>query len=315
MKNARGKKGFTVFELVVAISVSMVIAVFVFSFSISLTQIWEETENKVGTAIDANITLDIIAADIESALLLENGTDMFAVTATDETEAEALSGRWKTNPSGGYARATSLHFNPAQHQYGWAGSFLRFFSAAPTLNAVSYQIIRREAFTGSKVHRYLLFRSVINQEVTWGAGLNILSSNYNIGGGTDATQLTEPFLSTLLMENVVDFGVRLFIYDSSAPPSPFAPSGMRLIYPTSDYINLSSSSSNEDHAATTHQGANYAIRYPHAVEVFMRVLDETGARYIQDIEEGTGAPLSYQQIIDDHSAVYRRMVEIIKQGD
>lgn len=309
------KKGFTLFELIVSLAITSVIAVFVFGFATSLAKVWRTTERGVSTELDVQITLDQIAADLESAVMQErfdsegNRVPMFAVSAISKTAGVGIvdytfSTRWvgisKT------LRPATTHFDPANVHYGWAGSWLRFFSSAPSFNAVGYQIIRRSAFSNSNEPKYILHRSVINHANTIEGGVDIVNGVYAYGNIDYG--LSMPSLDAVLLEDVIDFGVRLYVFDPTFAGSVDSPDSLRLIFPAN--ANSLVDATDVEHTATRFDGTNYQVRYPDVVEVFLRVLDDAGAAALYDLEELGIGTLTYDEIVARHSKVYRRMIRL-----
>lgn len=336
------RRGFTVFELVVAVSIAALIAYFAFSFSRSLLDIWGSTSSKVELELDANFALDVIAQDLEAAVFLENQGTMFAATALAKNgsgsnlDDRTVSGRWEDVGNGDKERAADNDFYPEfpkgwtitegeeppdyepVHSYGWAGMWVRFFTAAPSLNAVSYQIIRRGTFSGSERNaetRYVLHRAVVRNGNTQESGFDIQHSNYTVLAGVqvsegDAISVVSPTLPSYLIENVVDFGVRLYVYEKISNPPNYFPPGMQLIYPV--FSEGSAEPESRSYFAGTFeapQDGNDDERYPDAVEVFLRVLSERGARLLSESEEGDGRK-TFEEIVAEHSSLFRRFVII-----
>ncbi|MDQ8199337.1 prepilin-type N-terminal cleavage/methylation domain-containing protein [Pelagicoccus enzymogenes] len=312
MKRSLDSKGFTLLELIVSIAITAVIALFVLQFATSLAQIWRTTESGVGTELDAHIALDVIARDLESAVFQERmlaseegggeptPQPMFAATALVDA---SNSSRWV----GGSVskRPTAWHFSPDQHRYGWAGTWLRFFSAAPSFNAVGYQIIRRTPFGDSTEPRYLLHRTVIRQDNTMAGGFDITANGFR-DGNTDYG-LLNPRLDGVLLEDVVDFGVRLYVLDPDANATDDTPEGLTLIFPADSNGNLSATDT--EHLAWTHSGESHDRQYPDLIEIFLRVLDDVGSSKLLELEEGT-LDDTYENIVEQHGRLYRRMVRM-----
>lgn len=313
MRQERGKAGFTLVELIVSLAITSVIAVFVFSFASSLAKLWRTTEGGVSTELDAQIALDTIVKDFESAIFEERGVPMLAVSAISETGndvyAITFSGRWEEPSNEGTGRPGTMHFDPANHRYGYAGVWLRFFTAAPSVNAVGYQIIRRPPFANSDEPRYLLHRAVVRHDNTLEAGFDITSANYNASPTSDVSAgvVESPWLTSSLLEDVVDFGVRFYVFDENFSGNDDAPAGLRLIFPSANNEDLDANE--KEHIASTHSHDSLSASYPDVIEVFMRVLDDAGAdalMYSEEIEAGE----SYESIVSRHGRVYRRMIRM-----
>lgn len=317
------RRGFTLIELIVSLAITAVIAYFVFSFATSIARLWRSTEGSVSTELDVQIALDRIAMDLESALFFEKGDAMFAVSAIAHSNADAakgevdrkLSGRWDPPNLQGAGRLPSEHFFPESHQYGWAGSWLRFFSAVPSVNAVGYQIIREEPFSGFGRHYYTLFRTVVRHDLTIANRLNIQDPRYSEGSANlsdtsvDPACIARPWLQSVFLEDVVDFGVRLYVYDRQLGASDDSPAGLRLIYPSTDNETLSAQE--RSHFASTFDSTNRDIQYPDVVEVFIRVLDDVGSELLRESED-VRVDAAYSEIVEKHGRLYSRMVEVAR---
>lgn len=320
------RQGFTLFEMLAAVAVAMVISVFVFSFSTSLLGIMRASDSKIGTEIDAHVALDIIARDLESAVFRE-GTVMFAVDALVENmapEEPPVEGGGSEEPSSEDETAGEVPAEDFPPTARIVRSHLRFFTASPAFNAVSYQIIRRVGFDGSERPRYILFRSVVRKDYTETAGRDIVGVPYETGDSDigHAAEVTVPNLHSFFLDNVVDFGIRLYIYDSSQQSSPDSPQGLRLIYPSIDdeTIDLAEvthhASTGRKATASGGSGSidNFALRYPDVVEVYLRVLDRAGAEALVAVEVD-GAEGSYADIVKNHGRFYSRTVRVVSRSN
>lgn len=317
--NKHSDKGFTLIELIVSLAITSVIAVFVFGFATSLAKVWRSNESGVGTELDAQVALDQIAMDLESVIFAEKGVPMFAATGISYSNRKD-SNRWVDPSSTTGGRDETLDFKPQEtlnegdddektidvHHYGWAGTWLRFFTASPSFNAVSYQLIRRPAFNNSSEPRYLLHRSLIRQDNTLAGNFDITATNYKDGNTANALQ--RPRLDGVILEDVVDFGVRLYVFDRTAHSSEDAPKGLWLIYPADAASNVDVNDT--VHLGKTSIGNTFSERYPDVVEVFIRVLDDVGSRLLYELEEGLGGELDYDGIVKKHGRLYSRMIRI-----
>lgn len=300
-------------ELIVSLAITSVIAVFVFGFATSLAKLWRNTESGVDSELDSQIALDQIVMDFESAIFLERvdgdgvPVPMLAVSAiakdSDDVFKASFSNRWDGLDES--ARPSSEHFDPDNHQYGWAGSWVRFFTASPSVNAVGYQVIRRSAFSNSTHPKYLLHRSLIRHDNSVTQSFDITSENYRDGNTTKA--LESPRLDGVILEDVVDFGVRLYVFDENFGGKDDSPNGLRLIFPSDAGGDLSAT--DKEHLASVLSGNDFGARYPDVVEILLRVLDDVGAGMLLRLEEGDTAN-RYEDIVAKHSRLYRRMVRL-----
>ncbi|MDQ8204570.1 prepilin-type N-terminal cleavage/methylation domain-containing protein [Pelagicoccus sp. SDUM812003] len=307
------RNGFTLIELIVAMAISVVIAAFVFSFGSSLAGIWKNASGQIDAELDANLALDQIARDLESAIMLEkaSGDVMFAVDMLSKEDISAIPLNDRLWKIGSASRPETLDVHLSNHNYGWAGAWLRFFSCQPSVNAVSYRIIRRPGFTDSSTDRYVLNRSVVRQDHTLAAGWDITKGDY-VDGSISRTSydlapnIKFPTIDNAFLENVVDFGVRLYVYEAGARTED-APFGMRLVFPADENSRLSDA--DRTHRGRARRNVTSENRYPDVVEVFVRVLTQNGADLLRELENGAGQS-DYEAIVSSHSRVYRRTVSV-----
>lgn len=313
-KGARlGRSGFTLIELVVSLAITSVIALFVFSFATSLAKIWRTTEGGVSTELDVQVALDTMAKDLESAIFEERGISMFAVNAISKdgsgSDEFSPSDRWELANA---ARPSDLNFSPISHRYGWGGIWLRFIASSPSVNAIAYQIVRRPAFVDSGRPIYLLHRSLVRQDKTLEAGFDLDDPNskyFEKSGLYDgwASEVRYPRLSSAILEDVIDFGVRLYVFDETSDLKEDSPRGLRLIFPAS--ISGVLDEDDREHLGSLLSGSSYGTRYPEVVEIFVRVLDDVGSDLLIELEEGESQE-TYDSIVEKHGKVYRRMIRL-----
>ncbi|MBI5382700.1 MAG: hypothetical protein HZA31_12440 [Opitutae bacterium] len=175
--------------------------------------------------------------------------------------------------------------------------------------AVSYQIIRHLTASNpsavSSDQRYLLYRSEVRPvqlvpnsanfttarpgvlESGFDLNPNLTTSNYAITRPpttNDGSQLGDPYSikrpnhqGNILADNVIDFGVRLYVRDSTKAD------GLRLIYPVNAAGQLANVTT--DRLATTSSTTGTdATRFPEVVDVMVRILTPRGAALIAALE-------------------------------
>ncbi|HCR29238.1 MAG TPA: hypothetical protein DIV79_04390 [Opitutae bacterium] len=301
------KKGFTLIEMIVALAVTAVIGYLFISIGRDFVRAWDHIGDTVSRETEARAAMDWIARDIESAFFQDGTNVMFAVDMLDDG---SNSGKWEASSVG---RPTSSGTDTANHEYGWAGCWVRLFTASPTLNAVGYQIIRstmRETIPPAFTPRYMLYRNAATVRETIDKELDLGNATaYPLGVG----DVVNPQRPNILAVNVVDFGVRLYIYEAD-PTIDYsdvdAPDGLRLIFPA----NTSSRLETDISLAAAHQGSTfsgnvYGSRYPDVVEIYMRILTERGADLIYEMEEA-GDNTFWEEIVANNSRLYRRYIVV-----
>jgi len=308
----RSTRAFTLIEMVVALAVTAVIGYFFISIGRDFVRAWDNFGDAVSRETEARAALDLIAKDFESAYFREGSSHMLAVDVLpDNGNASA---DWEVGPA---ERPTSSGFDTVNHEYGWAGCWVRLFTTTPSLNAVGYQIIRSTIRDNLGTPRYMLYRNttltrdvISNIENGFADALDLTGSNalYDVSGG-----VVNPKRSNILAVNVVDFGVRLYIYEpnpTSDPSDVDASEGLRLIFPADESSRLQSPiPNNGQHRSSTFVGTAYSDRYPDVVEVFMRILNENGAQALSAMEE-SGSNAQWEEIVANNSKLYRRYIVV-----
>jgi hypothetical protein len=219
----------------------------------------------------------------------------------------------------------------ADARYGQPGGWLRFFTSYPDSNtsiatlsaptAVAYQIARRNVSgtltnnpeTNAAEIRYQFFRSVVRTtgpgpdqafgSFEVGFSLNELEYHDSNGGIGNPGSVTRPNSSSLLGNNVIDFGLRLYVTDGG---------GLRLVFPADGSGNLADHTVDPDHYGTTAIGGDSG-RFPDVVEVMVRILTDEGARQIQNLESGR-IEGDWWSIAEAHSKVFTRRIVVLSRG-
>ncbi len=308
MRTARN--AFTLIELVVALGITAVIGYFFISIGRDFAIAWDNVGNSVARETEARSAMDIISRDFESAFFREGTDVMFAVSVLDDSSNAGA--KWETGPA---ERPSGDGFDTTNHEYGWAGCWIRLICASPSLNAVGYQIIRSTIKDTVGLPRYMLYRNVVSVENTVnnsvGSGFDLTAAIYTTNGG-----VTAPERPNILAVNVVDFGARLYVYEDPAtdPSLDDAPDGLRLIFPANGSSRLETTIPSTDwHQGNTFLGTTYENRYPDVVEIFIRILDEKGAVELSAMEE-SGLNDRWEEIVAENSKLYRRFIAVRGKG-
>ena len=210
-------RGFTVLELIVAVSVTAVLSGMLLLISRQVLETQSVSSAELERNQIAHFVLDQIQEDLQCALYRNDGNVWMAMSLLNES---GNSGSWiepqkaksplnslriieSDWPSDALqdAEIDSLGQGPfAKSRFGLAGTWLRFFTQSPELDpqakgdgaarAVSYQIIRY-GITGSSNSRkrYHLFRSDVSAKNTFEAGYNLHPEN-DSWYGSDASNIS-----------------------------------------------------------------------------------------------------------------------------
>lgn len=213
-------RGFTVLELIVAVSVTAVLSGMLLLISRQVLETQSVSSAELERNQIAHFVLDQIQEDLQCALYRNDGNVWMAMSLLNESDN---SGSWIEPKKSSFAKPPlnslriiesdwpsdalqdaeidSLGQGPfAKSRFGLAGTWLRFFTQSPELDpqakgdgaarAVSYQIIRY-GITGSSNSRkrYHLFRSDVSAKNTFEAGYNLHPEN-DSWYGSDASNIS-----------------------------------------------------------------------------------------------------------------------------
>lgn len=301
-------KGFTLLELLVAVSVGLVLAGVMLAITVGTLELWRRTQDNFTTATQARLVLDFLERDLQAAIRRDDGRTWLAVDI--HTAPSSLTNRgWLTAGAIKPADLTSQRYLPvgeesalAEARFGLSGAWLRFITtnveaggSLPT--AVSYQIARRPVSgvitaNSQGAVRYSLFRAAVTPAQTFALGYDVLTAGYGSGSGAPggtrtAPTLTNPNTADVMATNVVDFGVWLYRRDNAGNLTRVFPATAR------------------GDAAFR---ANSIGSVPVVADVMVRILTEEGARRVAMLEQiGAGAEEWWNVVEANSRVAVRRM--------
>ena len=318
--------GFTVLELLVAVSVTALLAGMLLNITSQVVSTQTQASGDLETNQVAQFVLDRIQEDLHCAIYRNDGNVWMAATILEDS---SNSGSWKeatvSKPSNeslrivpnDWTNGPNDQFVQANNQvslvdsrFGEAGTFFRFFTQAPELDpntpntggarAISYQIIRYGLTASSTSRpRYQLFRSDVSTVETFQAGYNLhpSSSSYNQGvnGIRKPANIVNPIFdgpdgpSTdfSLASNIIDFGIRAYLIEKNS----LGTGNLKQIFPD---VNSSTGGGAAPYEFTSTSNINYRTSskpsrlhaFPEVVDVMIRILTTEGASAISAYEEG-----------------------------
>lgn len=289
-------RGFTLLELLVAVTITLLLAGLILSVTASVLNLWRRTQGGFSAATEAKLAMDLLERDLGSAVCRRDNGNWLAATVAADVNGVTNHG-WITTGSlvlkPGTADSLRLLPDPdargerriADARFGLSGTWLRFIGVNADAGgsvpvAIAYQIARRPV-TGSVTttnpapRRYTLYRSIVATATTFAAGNNITAAAYGSSSSTPGSQraastITNPVTLDALAANVVDFGVWLYVRNSDG--------SLRRIFPLTNadlaHVAVGSASPADD------------SRMPEAADVMLRILSEEGATRIENIETG-----------------------------
>jgi prepilin-type N-terminal cleavage/methylation domain-containing protein len=343
---------FTLLEVLVAAAlVAMLAATLMLAAGATLRR-WNASAGRLGTAAAARLVTDQVAQDLESAIFRSDGNVWLAATILPDT---GNSGAWRSAAVAERAKpgnAEPRTYAPAagaieQARFGIAGAWLRFFTTKLDAGAdvtelsapvgVGYQIVRTGiTSSATAAPHYLLFRAEVRRTHTSAGAAGTFESGYNVdpsatpgtryqvASGTtgDPGNLLRPPLGAVIADDVIDFGVRLYVREGGA---------LRLIFPAESSLRggppaVGTPAAALPPAATAEHLARsgwvepqdaYRHAFPDVAEIMVRIMDAEGARLISAYEAGRllppvgMAPGDYWwDLAEAHSQVFTRRIEI-----
>ncbi len=335
-------RAFTLIEVLVAVAITAVLSGFMIVIVSNVSGFWGRTSGRASAESQGRFILDQLALDLQAALYRDDGAAWLAATIPANTNNTGL---WNTtgttanalkpaNSAGSLQGIAVGAFDQAR--FGIAGTWLRFFTTKRGTNAtvatasapvaVGYQLVRR-ATSGSEARstdrRYLLHRSEVRpgrlsatsaSVGTLEAGFDLdpalPSSPYyptrNTAATNDPAELLYPTINSVIGENVIDFGVRLYVRDTATT------TGLRQVFPATNttltYLARSPGAL---------PGANDP--FPDVIDVMVRVLTDEGARIIAGYEatpqrltapQGVTTQAYWWQLALANSQVFTRRIVI-----
>lgn len=298
--NYAGKHGFTIIELLVAVGVTALLVSLMLGIVVNITKGWNRSSGSLESGNQARLVLDQISSDLQAAIMRRDTNIWLAAVVQSSKPVD-----WSGSGTNTYLAPTGATAKLEDYRFGPYGVWLSFFSTVPGTNvdlttlsaprAVSYQILRLPVVAGSSEVRYQMFRSEVRPDLTFTAGYNLLSTNYTSGSNLNNApySIRSPERSNVIANNVVDFGVRLYVSGTTTPRFPISATDVFL--------------------ATTDTTKGTNLGYPNAVEVFVRILSVEGAQQLALFENppsGYTPTGTWWDIVEANSRVYTRRVEI-----
>lgn len=318
--------GFTVLELLVAVSVTALLAGMLLNITSQVVRTQTQASGDLETNQVAQFILDRIQEDLHCAVYRNDGNVWMAATVLEDS---TTSGSWKeatvpkpTNESlriipNDWSNGPNDPISDANNQislidsrFGMAGTFFRFFTIAPELDpdstntggarAISYQIVRHGLTASSTSRpRYQIFRSDVSAVQTFNAGYNLHpnSGSYiqTSNGVRTPGNIKNPIMDGAdgastdfsLASNIIDFGIRAYLIEKNS----FGTGSLKQIFPD---VNASSGGGTPPYEYLATSNPNYRVSgkpnrlysFPEVIDVMLRVMTIEGASAISAYEEG-----------------------------
>ena len=204
-----GKSGFTLVELLVAMTITIILlGILVYMTGVS-TDTYRETRSEVRASRQAQEALNVLADDFES-MVLRQGTNNFQWLYAGE-ETSSLDG-----PAGKEIPNTSrlIFFTAATDRYN--GAVGETGDNGGDVSAVGYRLVYRDQIsdTDDETHAvFTLYRNLINPDETFGVGADgLLASSDLEQSYTGQFSDTDDFQAeNFLVENIYEFSVTFLV--------------------------------------------------------------------------------------------------------
>lgn len=345
-------RGFTLLELLAAAAITAALTALVLTAMSDALDQWNRQAGRRGAEAAARTALDQIEQDLQGAIFRSDTGVWLAANVLPDT---SLSGQWQpaavpanAKPDNTNRRTLNLGApEPADARHGVAGVWLRFFTSKQDADvdtaslsapvAVGCQLIRRNVTSSSiSEQRHMLFRAEVRRTRTSGGTPGAFEAGYNLdpaampatpymtpsGTSGNPGNLIRPPLGAALADNVIDFGVRLYVRNNG---------NLRLIFPAAPAAEggapvegratsaMPPSPETEHLARCTAPAADdyYRHVFPDMADVTLRILTDEGARLIAAFEAGRiQAPAGvapadhWWNLAEAHSLVFTRRIVI-----
>jgi type II secretory pathway pseudopilin PulG len=318
--------GFTVLELLVAVSVTALLAGMLLNITSQVVSTQTQASGDLETNQVAQFIFDRIQEDLHCSVFRNDGNVWMAAKILEDTTSSGswkdasvpkstseslriIPNDWTDGPNDPIAEANN-QLSLINSRFGVAGTFFRFFTLAPELDpdstntggarAVSYQIVRHGLTASSTSRpRYQLFRSDVSAVETFNAGYDLhpTSGSYIQGsnGVRKPANIKNPIMDGTsgsstdfsLASNIIDFGIRAYLIEKNS----FGTGNLKQIFPD---INASTGGASPpyEYLATsnlTYRASgkpNRLYAFPEVIDVMLRILTTEGALAISAFEEG-----------------------------
>lgn len=326
MPPAARKQGFTLIEILVALSVTALMVTLMINITIGVLNVWNRSSGTLTTGNQARTLMDQIAQDLQGAIFKRDDNVWLAATVqqnqSGEGDGKMGDAKWTDSNLKPGAATGSLDLaatrtglatedqNKLENvRFGQAGVWLRFFTNVSDNNsstdnisaprAVSYQLSRVLIGSSSSDQKnYILYRSEVSPKLTFTTGYNITATAYdaNTGSiGTDNAEATirRPHGSRVIANNVIDFGVRFLENDSANALVEKFPV-KRLANGTVESMADNPPTKPITYLVTSNTDATYVnygsaittTGFPVVAEVMVRILTQEGVNKLQAFESG-----------------------------
>ena len=322
------QKGFTILELLVAVSVTALLAGMLLNITSQVVKTQTEASGDLETNQIAQFVLDRIQEDLQCAIFRNDGNVWMVaevVESVDEIEGWDDTDSTIKKPE---IESIRIHFEDwseeeisaveeanlqgpfNESRFGVGGTWLRFFSNAPELDpdaensggarAISYQIIRH-GLTSSETStpKYQLFRADVSDINTLKAGYNLEADSYKIpstNSPRESGNIANPLFTRTDGNPSTDFSLAANIVDFGIRAYLLRERSKGTGYLEQIFPDLNSSSEILPLTVTSNPSLHQDPQkrrfhaFPDVIDVMIRVLTTEGASALAAYEDGLIPP-------------------------
>jgi len=315
------QQGFTLVEVSVSTTLSLLLLLSLTMAVLNVGEQGRHLSDHLDRGARVRLMMDLLVSDLQSAIVKQDQNTWLAIDILDKTDN---SGAW-VNANGQKPSQDSLRLDPRRppdsngtawadpedYRFGVAGMWLRFISSAADravftdgtvvpgdVNAISYQLIRREIPSGGYINdaanaSYQLFRTIVRADHTFDTGYVVDAYQGGALQG-DPGEMKSPSVDSMLCDNIIDFGIIIYEKNSSGGWVQSFPMRDDSLPPLKD----------KKHYRAPDDGV------PATIEVMVRVLSASGARELRGLEQQGITPAQWWDIARRHSRVYSSTVAL-----
>ncbi|MEM1223796.1 MAG: prepilin-type N-terminal cleavage/methylation domain-containing protein [Verrucomicrobiota bacterium] len=255
------KRGFTLIEILVATGIMVILIGMVIQITGDVLDVWNEASGKLSANAEARIAMDLLTSDLETAIFRNNDQQWLRV----EGSASVSGGPYDSNTV-----ALKL-FAPALDRPTIDGSGNAAFG---DICAIAYRLEYQEAYSGSNINVYALYRAIEDPSTTFDELLGSPSDNQSPqvilnSGFWDESSITAE--ENFLASNVVDFKVFIYEETGESDPNPV----------NADQITLELTGN--DYAFGGSDGSTVNLLY---ADIILTILSDEGMDILNNIEDG-----------------------------
>jgi prepilin-type N-terminal cleavage/methylation domain-containing protein len=273
-RHRRGRRGFTLIEIMVATAVMIVLVGLVVQITSQVLNVWSRSSGQLSANAEARVAMNLLTQDLETAVFRNNGLQWLRVE----------SGGGTGGPYAGQTVALNL-FSPALDRPDGPGD----------LCAIAYRLSYKETYAGGE-NVYALYRFIETPQNTFdtilGASASDPKGQLGLTGGIWA-EANVTGDENYLASNIVDFKVLVYEDDGTVPPVPA----------NADSTGQSLST----YAYGGSGGSDTPLLY---ADIILTVVSDDGLKLLQNIDR---IPETADEVVREYGETFTRRVPFMSR--